>query len=168
NIIAAGGGSVFPSSAYVKAAVTSSDSYVQDYGGETDLAGVDILGPVTLNGGLLTGSGIIYGDLTNYGGSISPGHSPGIIGVTGNFSQSSRGRLVVEEGGNFPSQFDQLQVGGAANLGGTLEVRLLNGYTPDPQDAFSPFASNGLSGNFTSVTADAHATLSANGFLLNV
>ena len=34
--------------------------------------------------------------------------------------------------------------------------------------SFSPLAYNGISGNFTSVTADAHATLNGNGVLLNV
>ena len=168
NIIAAGGGNVFQSSPSVKAAVTSSDSYVQDYGGETDVSGIDIMGPLNLKGGLLTGSGIIYGDITNSGGSISPGHSAGTIGVTGNFTQGAQGRVVVDDGGQFASQFDQLQVGGTASLGGTLEVRLLNGYVPNVLDAFSPLACNGLSGNFNSVSNDASVTPGVGGLLMTV
>ena len=137
-------------------------------GGETDLSSVSIVGPVTLNGGVLSGSGFIQGDLTNNGGYIAPGHSAGLLAVTGNFTQGANGTLIVENGGPYPSQFDQLQVGGAASLGGRLDIKLINGYTPDPADTFSPLGYSSSTGSFTSVSSNAQVTMTATGLLTSV
>ena len=87
-------------------------------GGESNLNGINIIGRCTLNGGVLGGTGIIYGDLINNGGYIAPGHSPGTLGVTGDFTQAAGGTLVLEDGGATPDLFDQVQVAGQAMLGG--------------------------------------------------
>jgi hypothetical protein len=147
--------------------IAGSGAFTQT-GGETQLNSINIIGPVTLNGGALNGTGIIQGDLTNNGGTIAPGHSAGIIGVTGNFTQGANGKLVVDDGGRFPSQFDQLQVAGSANLGGNLTVHLSNGYMPDVQDTFSSLAYNSVNGNFDSVSANTQVMLTPNGLLMNV
>ncbi len=49
--------------------------YVQE-AGNTDLSVASIIGHVTLNGGVLSGSGVIAGDLTNNGGYIVPESFP--------------------------------------------------------------------------------------------
>jgi autotransporter-associated beta strand protein len=70
------------------------------------------------------------GNLTNQGGNYSPGASPAISNVTGDFAQPS-GKLTIELAGTTPGNgYDQLIVNGTASLGGTLEVDLLNGFVP--------------------------------------
>jgi fibronectin-binding autotransporter adhesin len=47
------------------------------------------------NGGTLMGSGIISGNLTNFG-LVSPGNSPGTLTVSGDYTQSQNGRYVLK------------------------------------------------------------------------
>jgi hypothetical protein len=130
-------------------AATSRSGFVQT-GGEMDLSNILIAGPVTLNAGVLSGSGVIAGSLTNNGGYISPGHSPGGITVTGNFSQGAKGTLVLEAAGGEAGQFDRLQVGGTAKLAGKLDLRLLNGYVPLSGEVFNPIGYKSATGTLTS------------------
>jgi outer membrane autotransporter protein len=83
-------------------------------------------GTFNANGGLtvfqnalLGGSGIINGNVVN-NGIVSPGNSPGILTINGNFTQSSSGTLLIEI--ESLSVFDQLIVSGNASLAGTLAV----------------------------------------------
>ncbi|MEO5719483.1 MAG: hypothetical protein ABIR29_13060 [Chthoniobacterales bacterium] len=135
--------------------------------GETDLSGLIVIGDVSLEGGVLSGSGAIAGTLTNSGGYVSPGHSAGRISVVGNFSQTAGGTLIVENGGPLPNDFDQLTCTGTATLGGNLDVKLINGYTPDPADTFNPIGAGAVSGSFASVSANGTATVTADGVLLS-
>lgn len=82
------------SSGKVKAA-TAGSGFIQT-AGETDLNLIRITGPVTVNGGVLSGSGVIVGDLTLNGGYISPGHGAGLLAVTGNYTQGANGTLILE------------------------------------------------------------------------
>ena len=143
---------------------TSSFDFTQT-GGETDLTGLGITGSVLINGGTLTGTGIITGNLTNNGGFIAPGHSPGIIAVTGNFVQGAQGMLILEDGGAAPSLFDQLQIAGTATLGGSLDVRAINNYQPSATTFFNPLSYSSASGSFASVSSNATITLAATGAL---
>jgi hypothetical protein len=165
NIIAAGGGNLQGSSN--SRAATGLTGYIQN-GGETNLSSCNIVGPVTLNGGVLSGSGVIQGNLVNNGGYIAPGHSAGAIGVLGSFTQGANGTLVLENGGPRADQFDQLQVSGVANLGGKLDIRDINGYTPSTLDTFSPLGFNSATGSFSSVSSNAQLTMTANGVLTSV
>src|SRR5581483_9629357 len=62
-----------------------------------------------------------------------------------NYTQTGAGILKLEIGGTNAAtpDFDRLDVGGAATLGGTLNVSLVNGFTPAGADAFLviPFVS---------------------------
>ena len=106
--------------------------------------------------------------LTNNSGYIMPGHSAGSIGVTGNFKQGAQGSLILEEGGNTPDKFDQLVVGGAAALGGNLQLRTINGYKPNVADTFSPFGFKSASGHFAAVSSNATATVKSTGIITTV
>jgi hypothetical protein len=143
-------------------AATAETGYIKK-GGELDLTNVAIMGPVTLDGGVLSGSGIIVGNLTNNNGFIAPGHSPGLIAVTGNFSQGANGTSIIEASGAGAGEFDQLQIGGTAILGGKLELKTVNGYVPSATDPLNPFAAKSASGSFSSVSSNAHVTTNATG-----
>ena len=91
-----------------------------------------------------------------------------MVAVQGDFTQGADGTLVLEDGGAAPGQFDQLQVSGKATLGGTLDLNLINGYTPDKADTFSPLAYSSHGGNFAAVSGNATATVNGTGLLTTV
>ncbi len=135
--------------------------------GETDLGGLLMIGTASIQGGVLSGSGMIAGTLTNSAGYLSPGHSPGSISVVGDFIQGADGTLIVEDGGASPAEFDQLNVTGTATLGGKLDLKLIDGYEPDAADTFSPLAAGAISGNFAAVSGNGTATITSSGLLLS-
>jgi hypothetical protein len=147
-------------------AASTSGGFVQS-AGETDLTHVIILGSATINGGSVTGSGIIAGDLTN-NSFVSPGHSVGGISVTGSYTQGAHGTLIIENGGAAPNQYDRLQVTDTASLNGKLDIRAVNGYTPSTLDTFNPLGFNSATGSFSSVSSNAQVTVTSNGLLASV
>lgn len=68
-------------------------------------------------------------------GVVSPGNSPGKITVQGDYTQTSRGKLVMELSGTRSGEYDQLHVLGKGNLDGTLSLRLDN-FIPKAGDEF--------------------------------
>ena len=103
----------------------------------------------------LRGNGSVNGNLIN-NGTVSPGFSPGVILVAGNFTQGAGGTLVME----FASaiSFDQLLIGGTANLDGTLQLDILGGFNPAGQSFTLLTATGGVSGAFTAITGSAAVT----------
>lgn len=111
-------------------------------------------------GGVIRGSGAIRvgsvdidpagGTLTNLG-VISAGNSPGTLTIEGNLVQGSTGRLLVELAGTQPGAFDVVAVTGEATLGGTLVLRFLDGYRPQPGDTVAFFTSAATRGAFAAV-----------------
>lgn len=107
------------------------------------------------NGGTLGGGGFVGSVTVNNGGIVAPGNSPGRLTVNGNYTQTSGGRLNIEIGGNIPgADYDQLDITGTASLDGTLNLTLVNGFTPAVGDTFSIIASAAETGNFSQVTAN--------------
>ena len=143
-------------------AASAESGYIKQ-GGEIDTSNLVIVGPVSLNAGVLNGSGLIIGDLTNNGGYITPGHSPGSLAVLGNFSQGSGGTIVLEAAGAESGQFDRLQIAGAATLGGRLDLRTINGYVPLPNDPLNPLGFKSVSGSFSSISSNAQVAVNATG-----
>lgn len=70
------------------------------------------------SGAVLTGGGIIGGDVRN-AGTLAPGNSPGKLRIRGNFMQVEGGTLEIEAG---PSGQDLLQVDGRVRLDGHLLI----------------------------------------------
>ena len=97
--------------------------------------------------GTLRGDGQIIGNVSNVG-VVAPGNSPGTLHIDGNYTQA--GKLQIEIGGTTPgSQFDMLDITGAATLDGTLEVSLIDGFTPSVGDVFEiVHADGGVFGGF--------------------
>ena len=65
----------------------------------------------------LSGNVTITGNLLN-NGIVSPGTSPGLIEIAGNYTQT--GELVAEVHGQVDQAFDRLIAGGQVQLGGRL------------------------------------------------
>jgi hypothetical protein len=85
-------------------------------------------------------------DLVNDGGTIAPGYSPGIMQVNGTL-EIREGVLEIEVGGTAFGEFDRIEVAGAATLGGTLKVVLVDleegEYEPQLGDVFAFIAAFG-------------------------
>jgi hypothetical protein len=109
-------------------------------------------GTVNCNEGTCSGSGTIGGDLNNNGGTISPGNSPGVMAVTGDFSQSAESSLLIELGGTAAgTEHDMFRVDGEAALDGTLEVRLVDGFLPSLGDRFDILEFSSSTGQFNEI-----------------
>jgi hypothetical protein len=81
------------------------------------------------------------------GGSVAV--QSGTFWFGGGFTQTAAGILYVRIGGL--TDFDQYNVGGAASLGGTLDVALTGGYIPDPGDTFKVMTFANHTGQFAAV-----------------
>ena len=119
-----------------------------------DLGGGTLNPGETLNlasGDSLIGSGTLAANLVN-AGTVSPGSSPGIITVDGDYTQGVDGILEIELGGTTEGTgYDQLVVTGAATLQGTLNVTLLPGFTPQEGDTFFIIDYSSGTGTFDTV-----------------
>ncbi len=102
--------------------------------------------------GTLGGVGTIAGNVTN-SGVIRPGTnptSPGLLSISGNYVQNSNGTMVIAIAS--ATSYDQLAIGGTANLDGTLEVELLGGFVPNTSSVFTILtAAGGVSGTFSNM-----------------
>jgi hypothetical protein len=128
------------------------DAYTQN-SGSTVLNGGALAtnSTIDLEGGTLSGNGTVTGGVTN-NATVSPGFSPGAITITGSYTQNAGGTLDEELGGLTPgTQFDQLSVNGAATLGGTLTLSLVNGYEPSVGDSLAIINAGSTSGAFATV-----------------
>jgi uncharacterized protein with beta-barrel porin domain len=84
--------------------------------------------------GMLTGTGTVVGNVTNFGivqpgpavGIINPTTTAGTLHISGNYVQGGLGQLVIEVGGHRPGEYSSLQLGGSAVLGGELVLQQLN------------------------------------------
>jgi YVTN family beta-propeller protein/autotransporter-associated beta strand protein len=91
------------------------------------------LGNVVVNGGILRAD-------------------PLPINVKGNYTQNAGGTLQLSLGGTAPGQYNFLNVGGRATLGGTLQLFSLNGFQPKVGDRLTlVLAAGGVSGQFANV-----------------
>ena len=112
------------------------DTYVD--GGALQVDGVlqcrDVfVGP----GGVLGGSGSVLADSVDVSGTVSPGGSAGILSVGADVVFGQSARLRVEIGGAVGGdQYDRLDVEGHLHLGGTLQLVLVDGFTPQTGETF--------------------------------
>jgi len=123
-------------------------------GGVLTLTGANTFagGTTLLAGTLAVGSAgaLGAGDLTNQGGIIQAVTGPFAIRVNGNFTQTA-GTLALTLHGNQPGQYDQLLVGGKANLGGTLQVTTTSSFVPRINDTYAVVSASQVSGAFGNV-----------------
>jgi hypothetical protein len=160
NIVIANGG-----------ALTSAGAYNQS-GGITQVDGALNLknnSTLQLTGGQLVGTGSVASTVTtgaitinNNGGIVSPGDvitgSPtGTLNIKGNYTQTSTGTLQINLGGTAQGStvlgYDLLTVLDKASLAGTLDVNLVNNFTPTVNETFDFLTYGSLSGAFTTISS---------------
>jgi glucose/arabinose dehydrogenase len=118
-------------------------------------------GQTVVKEGTLGGIGSLDHLTVRSGGTVAPGAKLGVLTVDHSFTMEPGATFAVEIGGTDNAnidlpQFDQLLVGGAAEIAGVLDVTLIESasgtFTPIENDVF-PFlsADGGVSGSF-----DAH------------
>jgi YD repeat-containing protein len=112
---------------------TGSQDYTQT-AGSTTVDGTLSTANLNLNGGSLDGTGIIQANVIN-AAVTTPGDQPGMLTIEGSYTQASAGALDIAIAS--ATQLGQLAVTGSATLDGTLNVSLLNGFTPQPGSAFT-------------------------------
>ena len=92
--------------------------------------------------GTLAGEGSFTGGGTNFiEGGLSPGSSPGTMSFDGDLVLGSASTTLMELSGTSSSEYDRLLVSGDMTLGGNLEVKLIDGFTPEVGDTFSLLSS---------------------------
>jgi T5SS/PEP-CTERM-associated repeat protein len=98
-------------------------------------------------GGTFSGTGTV-----NFEGDLSPGNSPATVQFAGDVVLGPDALLQIELGGTTPgSRYDQINVAGELTLGGTLEILLINGFTPAAGQTFDFLNAGTLAGAFSSV-----------------
>jgi autotransporter-associated beta strand protein len=129
--------------------VISNTSKVVVNGQFTSLAGQFTL----QNGNSLGGNGTINGSLIS-SGLLSPGSSPGTLSIGGNFTQTSSGTFLLEAASL--SNFDRMNVSGAATVDGTLAAIGFGGNNLRPGDSYQFLtADGGISGEFDTISVPA-------------
>jgi hypothetical protein len=131
--------------------------FTQTAGETTVAAGAFLIadhGPMLLLGGTLRGTGTVQGSVAN-SAIVHPGASPGILTVTGSFTNMPDATLDVEIGGSAPGTgYSRLaSPSGQEWLGGALSISFDNGFLPSLGDRFAVVVStNGTcSGEFASM-----------------
>lgn len=119
-----------------------------EIGDSSHASTASINGPVDVEAnGTLRGHGSINGNVIN-DGVVWPGGSIGVLTINGNYTQNADGVLRVDV---TPSQASQLQVNGAATLGGSLILAYAPGaYTSTPLQVIN---ATSVSGTFADITA---------------
>ncbi len=139
--------------------VSFGNAFIQN-GGQTVLNGGNFAfsQAAQLLGGNLTGAGTITGSVSN-NASIGTGASPGLLTISGNYSEGPNAHLAIKLGGSLAgTNYDQLSIGGSAALAGTLDVSYWNGFTPAAGSFYTVLACNARSGFFSAITAPTNTT----------
>ncbi len=112
-----------------------------------------------LQGGFLSGTGLIDSNVINSAGTMAPGSPTGVLTIEGNFTQNSGATFDFEVGSTTnPALNDTLNLisGGVANLSGTIRIHRTPGFVPPLGQGFTIVgtAPNLRLGNFTSIISD--------------
>jgi fibronectin-binding autotransporter adhesin len=117
--------------------------------GELAIDGTLSTSMTVLPGGTLSGSGIIVGDVTSGGGTVSPGSPTGRLTVSGNYASDANStfRAAIDDAGGGGS----LSVAGTALLDGRLEIDPMPGDYSGGQVYDLLVAAGGVTGQFALV-----------------
>jgi hypothetical protein len=117
------------------------------------------LRPLTIDGGRLTGTGTITGDVLNTAGVLAPGSStlPGRLEIVGRYTEVAGARLLFRVGGTGAGLYDELLLSGpfgTAAITGTLAVQRLGSFQFGPSDSVPILIANARTGAFSGVELD--------------
>lgn len=105
-----------------------------------------------INDGELIGTVVVAGNGTVVNrGTLAPGNSPGTATVNGNYSAAASAVHNFEVGGTAANGYDKLNVTGNVALNGTLNITLINGFTPTTGNPDLPIITGTISGAFSTV-----------------
>ena len=136
-----GAGSTFNNAGNFTVGVAGTATLTVSNGGTLNSGPVSI-GPL----GTVQGNSVINASVHN-GGKVLPGVSAiGTLQINGDYTQTAGGDVLFEVGST--TQFDKLQVGGNANLDGTIQTSLVGGFTLTAGDRFKVLTSTHRSGVF--------------------
>ena len=127
---------------------------------------------IDISGGVLTGAGTIAGAVSiSNGGTLTPGSDTTSAATINSGSYTQTGAFNVQIGGAnaATADYDQLNVTGAVNLGGTLAMSLINSYVPTFGAAFTIISNDGtdaVTGTFTDLPQGAFVY--ANGYAFEI
>jgi hypothetical protein len=102
--------------------------------------------------GIVSGSGVAKVDTPTFvnNGVLAPGTPTGMLRIEANYLlHATAGNLEIDIAGPGSVDFDLLVVTGAAELAGTLDVQLLDGFVPQLGAQFEILTAAELSGNFS-------------------
>jgi len=105
--------------------------------------------------GYVKGSGTYSGPVT-FNGTYAPGNSPASVGLGNDVTFGPSSVLSIEIGGltpgSGPNNHDQVNIGGVANLNGTLDLALYNGFVSVAGDKFVALTFGSRTDTFTNVS----------------
>ena len=150
------------------ASATVSGDIINNSGGLVSVAGnstTTFIGDMVNNGMVWVGSGshAVFGGATSGSGNFpgggrfefvdgfSPGNSSAEVSFGGDVVLGPSSTTLMELEGTETGEYDRLLVAGSLEVGGGLEVELLNGFTPTIDNVFQIFDAMDLSGTFSSV-----------------
>ncbi len=109
-------------------------------------------GSVFGNGGTFTGN-VVSGATFNVGDAVL---KAGELGITGAYRQSAAGSVAFDIGGlTADTLFDQFNITGAATLGGTLNLDLINSFIPTIGSTFDIMNFASKTGSFATINGTA-------------
>ncbi len=74
--------------------------------------------------------------------------TPATVSIEGSLVYGSTNTLTIELGGLLSGEFDRLEIGGGATLGGNLVVEVFNGFIPSTGDLFPILVAGDVNGTF--------------------
>jgi hypothetical protein len=116
---------------------------------------------VNISGGTMQGAGTLKTNVSLSGGTLNVGDAgkAGLLKITGTYTQLSSGTMNVSIGGTtVGTKYSQLQITGAASLGGTLTAGLINAFTPTIGQTFTVLKAASITGTFTNSTIAINGT----------
>jgi hypothetical protein len=104
--------------------------------------------------GTLLGQGAVAAGVIS-GGTVTVGDAatkPGKLSISGTYTQAATGVLnLAISGTTVGTQYSQLAVSNGVSLGGTLNLKVVNGFTPAIGDTFTIVTGSAVSGTFSTV-----------------
>ena len=131
-----------------------SGDLISQNGGEFKVNGLLEADEVNIYDGVLSGSGVIDSNVYLYGGSVSPGNSPGTLQILGDLALGDNSEVNLEIAGLEDGLFDQLFIGGNLYLGDDVlfNISLLDNFMIMEGDTFDLLTITGdVFGDFSSI-----------------